>query len=113
MSGGRASRVDHVALCVCRLAWHVALFEQVFGMTLEADEPGEPHQVWLEGGIQLIECREEPPTGGALAHVAIAVADPSEAGGALARWGCRQLERGPLWWSLSPDLVVELVDAGP
>lgn len=110
MSAPRPGRVDHVALEVSRLAWYVALFEAVFSMTVTAEGSGEPRQVWLDGGLQLIERPDEPPAGGALAHVAIAVADRDETAAALARRGCAQIGRGPSWWSLGGQLVVELVE---
>jgi len=111
MSGARPCRVDHVALAVSRLAWHVALFDEVFGMAVTAEDLGEPRQVWLDGGIQLIERRSAPVIGGVLAHVAIGVEDQARVAAGLARNGCVELEHGPSWWALGEGLVVELVDA--
>jgi catechol 2,3-dioxygenase-like lactoylglutathione lyase family enzyme len=111
VKGTRPGRVDHVALAVPRLAWHVALFEEVFGMAVTAEDLGEPHQVWLDGGLQLIEGHGAPAAGGVLAHVAIEVEDRACVTAALARSGCVELERGPSRWSLGEGLVVELVDA--
>lgn len=112
MIGTPRARVDHVALHVPRLAWYVELFCAVFGMTVTAEDTGDPHQVWFDG-LQLIEHHSVPPAGGVLAHVAFGVEDEAGVTSALARRGCTQLQRGPRWWLIGDGLIVELVDDAP
>lgn len=107
-----SARVDHVALHVPRLAWYVELFREVFGMTVTAEDTGDPHQVWFDG-LQLIEHHSVVPAEGMLAHVAFGVEDAARVTSALARRGCTQLQRGPRWWSIGDGLIVELVDEAP
>ncbi len=113
MITSRPSRLDHVALYVSQMAWYIDLFEAVFGMEVTAEDGGAPRQVWLDGGLQLVERNDVPSAGGVLAHVALAVEDRAQVTAALARRGCVELERGPSWWSLGGELVVELVGAAP
>lgn len=112
MTASVPGRVDHVALHVPHLAWHASLFCEVFGMAVVMEDDGDPRQLWLDGGIQLVECRS-PAVAGTLAHVAIGVADLPATGAALERRGCVALDRGPTWWSIGEGLVVELVGAAP
>lgn len=111
MSDSRPGRLDHVALYVSQLAWYVDLFEAVFDMAVTEVDAGCPRQVWLDGGLQLVERNDAPPPAGILAHVALAVEDREQVTAALAHRGCVGLERGTSWWSLRGELVIELVDA--
>lgn len=113
MTAISGARIDHVALRIPRLAWHVDLFGAAFAMTVTAEDTGNPRQVWLDGGLQLIERDTTPAAAGILAHVAIGVEEPARVAAALARRGCMQLQRGPRWWSLGDELVIELVDSAP
>lgn len=110
-----SSRVDHVALSVTDLTGALDVFASVFSMSVAAESIGDPaagipHQVWLSGGIQLIEqCGPEARTG-SLAHIAIAVRDKRAIGNSLERHGAQQSERGPDWWALPEGLVIEVVE---
>ena len=109
-------RIDHVALFVADLADALDTYTSVFDMTETAesfrDESlGAPHQVWMSGGIQLIEPHGPGVQAGRLAHIAIAVTDKRKVGQALETRGAHQSDRGPDWWTLPDGLVIELVEA--
>jgi len=48
--------VEHVALRVCDIHWHIRFFREVLGMDMrEVDgSPDNPRQYWTLGGLQFI-----------------------------------------------------------
>lgn len=108
--------VEHVALHVADIAWHIAFFRDVLAMTIrDVDgDPESPVQVWLHGGIQLIAAPHQPRVEGRLAHLGIMVTDLDAAIDAgLARPGVSHTDRGRNWLRLPDGLVVELLQASP
>ena len=73
--------VEHVAVRVKDIHWHIRFFKEVLGMGLrEVDGPPEaPRQYWSLGGMQLVSSPDfvAPPSNDAgwLAHVGIMVED--------------------------------------
>ena len=51
------SYLEHVAVPVTDLEWSVRFYAEAFGMeeTRRREEAGVPRQVWLAGGLQLVE----------------------------------------------------------
>ena len=111
--------VEHVAVRVKDIHWHIRFFKEVLGMGLrEVDGPPEaPRQYWSLGGMQLVSSPDfvAPPSNDAgwLAHVGIMVEDLEAALQAAAGWGVTALPQGSNWLQLPDGLAVELIQASP
>jgi catechol 2,3-dioxygenase-like lactoylglutathione lyase family enzyme len=111
------SYVEHVAVRVKDIQWHINFFYEVLGMDVrEIDGPTDaPKQYWTIGGMQLMSTPDfvAPPSNDAgwLAHLGIMV-DDLEAALALAQsWGVKELPQGRNWLQLPDGLAVELMQA--
>jgi predicted enzyme related to lactoylglutathione lyase len=114
-----ASYVEHVAIRVKDIQWHIRFFEEVLGQTLrEMDGTADaPNQYWTIGGMQLMSCPEmaERPSNehGWLAHLGIMCEDQSAAIAAAKTWGATVLPQGGNWLQLPDGLAIELLQASP
>jgi catechol 2,3-dioxygenase-like lactoylglutathione lyase family enzyme len=119
MSQPGKSYVEHVAVRVNDIQWHIRFFHEVLGMAVrEIDGPPEaPHQYWTLGGVQLVSMPgfAAPPSNDAgwLAHLGIMVEDLEAALQAASRWAVKTLPQGPNWLQLPDGLAVELIQASP
>ncbi|MEY4295935.1 MAG: hypothetical protein RLY82_1623 [Pseudomonadota bacterium] len=111
------SYVEHVAVRVKDIQWHINFFYEVLGMDVrEIDGPTDaPRQYWTIGGMQLMSTPDfvAPPSNDAgwLAHLGIMV-DDLEAALVLAQsWGVKELPQGRNWLQLPDGLAVELMQA--
>lgn len=110
----RLAHVDHVAVRVADIAWHMRFFQEVFGMSItEVDGPTEaPRQVWFDAGIQLIATQghEARPSNDAgwLAHIALQVADREAVLEHAASWGIDVLPQAANWIQTPDGLALEL-----
>ena len=106
--------VEHVALPVADMDWSVRFFAEVFGMTetRRRDEAGVPLQVWLRGGIQLVD-RSRGAEAGWAHHLGLVVSDLRGAREkALAFEGVHGIEGAPAKWLELPDgTILELFQA--
>ena len=111
--------IEHVALRVRDIHWHIRFFREVLGMDLrEVDGPAEsPRQCWTVGGLQFMATPglEAPPSNDAgwLAHLGVMVDDLEAALSAARTWGARPLPQGRNWLQLPDGLAVELIQAAP
>ena len=111
--------VEHVAIRVKDIHWHIRFFYEVLGMDVrEIDGPtDDPKQYWTIGGMQLMACPdfEALPTNDAgwLAHLGVMVNDLEAALQAAAPWGVKALPQGRNWLQLPDGLAVELMQAAP
>ena len=111
--------IEHVALRVRDIHWHIRFFREVLGMDLrEVDGPAEnPRQCWTVGGLQFMAVPgfEAPPSNDAgwLAHLGVMVDDLEAALSAAKPWGARPLPQGRNWLQLPDGLAVELIQAAP
>jgi predicted enzyme related to lactoylglutathione lyase len=116
VSSAPKAYVEHVAIRVRDIAWHIEFFAKVFGMTVfRVDGAKEaPKQVWAVGGIQLIgEPDMTDPVGcfghiGVMAENAAAIVDA-----ALGYGGVQHDPRGRHWLVLPDGIVVEVLQASP
>lgn len=116
MSSSPKAFVEHVAIRVRDIGWHIEFFAKVFGMTvfLVDGEKAAPKQVWTVGGIQLIgDPTLKEPVGcfghiGVMAENAAAIIDA-----ALAYGGVTHEARGRHWLILPDGIVVEVLQAKP
>jgi catechol 2,3-dioxygenase-like lactoylglutathione lyase family enzyme len=111
--------VEHIAVRVKDIDWHVRFFREVLGMAIrEVDGPIDaPRQVWTLGGMQLMSAPEvqERPTNdaGRLAHIGVMCEDLEAALSAAQSWGVKELPQGRNWLQLPDGLAVELIQASP
>lgn len=114
-SKGRAY-LEHVALKVQDIHWHIRFFREVLGLTLrDVDgDPADPKQVWTIGGLQLLaEPGFEGPEG-RLAHLGVMAEDAvAVTAAALAHEGVSHLPKGRNWLLLPDGLCVEILQASP
>ncbi|UVE70245.1 VOC family protein (plasmid) [Burkholderia pyrrocinia] len=107
--------LEHVAIRVKDIRWHIRFFEEVLGMTMrEVDGTREePRQYWTLGGLQFIhDPRHEGPEG-RLAHLGVMCEDLEAALAAAQRHGVSEMPQGRNWVRLPDGLAVELIQARP
>lgn len=117
MTKAPKSYVEHVAVRVKDIQWHINFFYEVLGMDVrEIDGPTDaPRQYWTIGGMQLMSTPDfvAPPSNDAgwLAHLGIMVDDLDAALVLAQSWGVKQLPQGRNWLQLPDGLAVELMQA--
>lgn len=113
MAYSKRSYVEHAAIRVRDIDWHVRFWREVLGMTVrdETGGDGTPRQVWTVGGVQLIADPAFAGPEGRLAHLGIMVEDRAEVLREAEAWGVRQLPQGPNWLALPDGLAVEILQA--
>ncbi|WP_114972454.1 VOC family protein [Rhodoferax ferrireducens] len=117
MTQAKKSYVEHVAVRVKDIQWHINFFYEVLGMDVrEIEGPTDaPRQYWTLGGMQLISTPdfEAAPSNDAgwLAHLGIMVEDLDGALAAAQRWCVKPLPQGRNWLQLPDGLAVELIQA--
>ena len=105
--------LEHAAIEVADLVWHIRFFEEVCSpcrVTMREHAPGKPNQVWLLGGLQIIEI-DSVPGSGRLNHLALATADPTSAIEKARSAGAVPDPRGENWLRLPEGLVIEILEA--
>jgi catechol 2,3-dioxygenase-like lactoylglutathione lyase family enzyme len=111
------SYVEHVAIRVRDILWHIRFFHDVLGMEMrEVDGPPEaPRQYWTLGGMQFISTPDfiapDACQTGALGHLGIMVKDLELALTDAKNWGVQALLKGRNWLQLPDGLVLELIQA--
>jgi catechol 2,3-dioxygenase-like lactoylglutathione lyase family enzyme len=111
MTYPKRSYVEHVAVRVKDIGWHVRFFREALGMRMcDVDGPAEaPRQVWTVGGVQLIADPDFRGPEGRLAHLGIMAEDVEAAIRAAHEWGVSELPQGRNWLALPDGLAVELI----
>ncbi|MGL4496226.1 MAG: VOC family protein [Beijerinckiaceae bacterium] len=116
ISTGSAAYLEHVAIFVRDVHWHMNFFRDVLRMAVR-DVDGDaasPKQVWVFGGIQFIADPDFSAPEGRLAHLGVMVADMEAAlAAAYAVPGVTAHEKGRNWLLLPDGLLVELLQASP
>ncbi len=105
--------LEHVAVRVRDIHWHIRFFETVFGWQVRQTEgdPVHPLQVWI-GGIQLVADPAFDGIQGRVHHLGIRCESVDRAMTiAYAIDGVTHLERGRQWLVLPEGLIVELLPA--
>ncbi|RQR24036.1 MULTISPECIES: VOC family protein [unclassified Burkholderia] len=107
--------LEHVAVWVKDIRWHIRFFEDVLGMTMrEVDgTPDAPRQYWTLGGLQFIHAPEHDGPEGRLAHLGVMCEDLEAALAAAQRFGVTPMPQGRNWIRLPDGLAVELIQAKP
>ena len=103
--------LDHAAFYVRAIAPHIAFFRDVLGMTVTQVDgaPEAPKQVWLLGGIQLIEDPDFAGAEGRFGHLGIICSDVPAAIDAALAHGARATPKGAHWLELADGLLLEFL----
>lgn len=115
MTTSNKSYVEHVAIRVKDIDWHIRFFGDVLGMTIrEVQGPDDaPEQVWMVGGMQLMADPDFKAPEGRLAHLGIMVEDLERAIRETRAWGGMEMPQGHNWLALPDGLSIELIQAQP
>jgi predicted enzyme related to lactoylglutathione lyase len=107
--------LEHVAIWVQDIHWHIKFFHDVLGMTMrEVDgDAATPRQYWTLGGMQFITSPEFAGPEGRLAHLGVMCEDVDAAIAAAHRFGVAEMPQGRNWLRLPDGLAVELMQAKP
>ncbi|KVT89291.1 glyoxalase [Burkholderia territorii] len=107
--------LEHVAIWVKDIRWHIRFFEDVFGMTMrEVDgELDAPRQYWTLGGLQFIHAPDHDGPEGRLAHLGVMCEDMETALASARRFGVTEMPQGRNWLRLPDGLAVEFIQARP
>ncbi len=107
--------VEHVAIWVHDIQWHIRFFGQVLGMTMrEVDGPVDaPRQYWTLGGLQFIAQPDFAGPEGRLAHLGVMCEDLEATLAAARAFDVVEMPQGRNWLRLPDGLAVELIQAQP
>jgi len=107
--------LEHVAIWVKDIHWHIRFFHDVLGMTLrEVQGPVEnPVQYWTLGGMQFIAKPDFVGPEGRLGHLGVMCEDQEAAIAAAHKFGVTEMSQGRNWLRLPDGLAVELMQASP
>lgn len=107
--------LEHVAIRVKDIHWHIRFFEDVLGMTMrEVDGSREaPRQYWTLGGLQFISEPHYDGPEGRLAHLGVMCEDLDVAIAAAQAFGVTEMPQGRNWLRLPDGLAIELIQAKP
>ena len=105
--------LEHVAVWVKDIHWHIKFFHDVLGMTMrEVDgDAANPRQYWTLGGMQFIASQEFAGPEGRLAHLGVMCEDQEAAIAAAHKFGVTEMPQGRNWLRLPDGLVIELIQA--
>jgi predicted enzyme related to lactoylglutathione lyase len=108
------SYVEHVAVRVKDIHWHVRFFREVLGMTVREIEGSTdaPRQLWTIGGMQLMSDPSFAGPEGRLAHLGVMTEDLEAVLRRAYAWdGVKALPQGRNWLELPDGLCVEVIQA--
>jgi catechol 2,3-dioxygenase-like lactoylglutathione lyase family enzyme len=111
--------LEHVAIRVADIRWHIDFFYEALGMDVREvqGDPANPSQYWTLGGMQFISTPgfAAPPTlqQGVLGHLGVMVDDLDEAIRRCVAHGATPLPARGNWLELPDGLCLELMQAAP
>ncbi len=117
MAYGKKSYVEHVAIRVKDIEWHLRFFRGVLGMDVRETMGAEgalekvPEKAWTIGGMQFNADPAFDGPEGRMAHLGIMVEDLDAVLSEAAKWGVRELPMGRNWLALPDGLELELMQA--
>ena len=114
MAYDKKSYLEHTAVRVKDIHWHIRFFEQALGMPLRSvqGEKEDPKQVWTVGGVQLVSDKSFEGPEGRMVHLGIMTDDLEAALDEVYKFpGVTQLPNGRNWFALPDGLQVELMQA--
>lgn len=113
MAYTKKSYVEHVAVRVKDIDWHVRFFREVLGLAIrDVDGPPDaPKQVWTLGGMQFIADPGFSGPEGRLAHLGVMTEDVEAVLAEAQAWGVTEMPQGRNWLRLPDGLAVEVLQA--
>jgi catechol 2,3-dioxygenase-like lactoylglutathione lyase family enzyme len=107
--------VEHVAIWVKDIRWHIDFFEKVCGMTMREVQGTveEPIQYWTLGGMQFMARPDYAGPEGRLGHIGVMCEDLEATLAAAQGFGAKEMPQGPNWLRLPDGLAVEFIQAKP
>ena len=113
MAYSKKSYVEHVAIRVRDIDWHLRFFRDVLGMDVRETmgDAGKTEKAWTIGGMQFNADPEFNGPEGRMARLGIMVEDLEEVLAEAAKWGVRELPMGRNWLALPDGLELELMQA--
>jgi catechol 2,3-dioxygenase-like lactoylglutathione lyase family enzyme len=113
MAYQKRSYLEHIAIRVKDIQWHIRFFREALGMTLRSVEGSADHpkQVWTIGGLQLVSDPDFEGPEGRVAHLGIMTEDVEAAIEEVGKWHPTQMPQGRNWFALPDGLVIELMQA--
>ena len=117
MAYSKKSYVEHVAIKVKDIDWHIRFFRDVLGMSVREMAGPErvleksPEKAWTIGGMQFNADPAFDGPEGRMAHLGIMVEDLDAVLAEAAKWGVRELPMGRNWLALPDGLELELMQA--
>jgi catechol 2,3-dioxygenase-like lactoylglutathione lyase family enzyme len=107
--------VEHVAIWVRDIHWHIKFFHDVLGMTMREVQGSvqDPVQYWTVGGMQFIAKPDFAGPEGRLGHIGVMCEDMEAALEAAKAFGVSEMPQGRNWLCLPDGLAVELIQARP
>lgn len=105
-----ASYLEHMALRVKDLDWHVNFFKDVFDMPVRMELGQKPERkIWLHAGIQLNEVLDFSGPEGRADHLGIMAEDVQNVLKKAKEWGCTTLPQGENWIQLPEGICIEVI----
>jgi catechol 2,3-dioxygenase-like lactoylglutathione lyase family enzyme len=113
MAAKTRSYVEHVAVRVKDLQWHLRFLREVLGMATRMvdGDPEAPRQVWTIGGMQFIQDPGFEGPEGRLGHLGVMTSDLEAALEAAQAFGVTEMPQGRNWLRLPDGLAVEILQA--
>ncbi|SNS81023.1 hypothetical protein SAMN05446037_102215 [Anaerovirgula multivorans] len=113
MAYQKKSYVEHMAVRVKDIQWHISFFQEVLGMTIKSVDGSQdnPKQIWTIGGLQLISDPTFEGPEGRAAHLGIMTEDLEAALEEAYERGVIELPQGRNWFVLPDGLCIELMQA--
>jgi hypothetical protein len=105
--------LEHTAVYVKDIQWHIRFFEQALNMPVERvqGDKADPIQVWTVGGMQLVAAKDFNGPEGRMAHLGIRTEDVEGALTEIYKFaGVKQMPgRERNWFTLPDGLGIELM----
>jgi hypothetical protein len=107
------SYLEHTAIRVKDIQWHIRFFGEVLGMSVRSvDGPeDQPKQVWTIGGLQLVSDPGFEGPEGRIAHLGIMTEDLEASLEEVYKWNVTRMPQGRNWFALPDGLSIELMQA--
>ena len=105
--------LEHVAIWVRDIHWHIEFFREVCGMVLREVQGTveDPQQYWTLGGMQFIAKPDHGGPEGRLAHLGVMCEDLEHALSRAKAFGVTEMPQGRNWLRLPDGLAVEFIQA--
>ena len=113
MASPKKAYLEHVAIWVKDIHWHIRFFHDVLGMTMRQIDgtAEEPRQYWTLGGMQFIASPDFKGPEGRLAHLGVMCEDLESALSAAKKFDVTEMPQGRNWLRLPDGLAVEFIQA--